>query len=280
MGKTSESNNGKCHICEYDLTFLRQDEKSPCHSCTEWHCLRHLHQFDFCKSLICWDCLYHKYNVDLLSTVCPICKTGGVDQIVHLATKIADFSLLDQLAANGANFDVRERSCYVMEGWAPLLHKGRTPLFYAILSENEDLVRKLITLGGKVTALSYRYPDADIDLFEVANNLNNPDILDLLIEGLTDTEIDYEYLCFAARNGHKDLVQQILDNGEIDLDQKNWMGDTPIFTALYAGHSQIANMLMQYSHDTDIKNINGGSLAEIAKLNGFVNMDNILESKD
>ena len=276
----SESNKNKCNTCEYDLTFLRQDEKSPCNSCTEWHCLRHLQKFDFCESLICWDCLYHKYNVvDLLSPVCPICKTGGVDQIVHLATKIADFSLLDQLAEIGANFDVRERSCYVMEGWAPLLHKGRTPLFYAVLSENLDLVRKLINLGGKVTALSHQNPDADIDLFEVANNLNNPDILDLLIEGLDKVEIDHEYLCFAARNGYQDLVQQILDIGQIDPNQKNWMGDTPIFTALYAGHSQIANMLMQFPPDTDIKNINGGSVTEIAKLNGFVDMDNILDSK-
>jgi hypothetical protein len=276
----SQPTKDKCYVCEFDLSLLRQDSKEPCHSCKQWHCLQHLQQFEFCRSQICRDCLHHKYSVDLLSPVCPICKTGGVDQMVHIATRMADFTLLDQLAVIGANFDVRERSCYVMEGWAPLLHKGRTPLFYAVLSENLDLVRRLINLGGKVTALSHRNPDADIDLFELANNLNNPDILDLLIESLDDVEIDHEYLCFAARNGHQDLVQQLLDIGQINPNQKNWMGDTPLFTALYAGHSQIANMLMQYPPDPDIKNINGASVTEIAKLNGFVDMDSILDSKN
>merc|ERR1712038_1651420 len=81
-------------------------------------------------------------------------------------------------------------------------------------------------------------------------------------------------LLYAARNGHKDIVQILLDNGA-KIDHQSNYGDTALYWAAHYGGKDVVQLLLDRGANTKLKNIFGHTAC---KWNEKV--DNIIQSCD
>ncbi|KAG7271693.1 hypothetical protein CRUP_025554 [Coryphaenoides rupestris] len=61
-------------------------------------------------------------------------------------------------------------------------------------------------------------------------------------------------LYWGCHGGHRDVVELLLGQPNIELNQQNKLGDTPLHAAAWKGYSDIAEMLLNKNARTDIKN--------------------------
>uniref|UniRef100_A0A8C3G1F5 Osteoclast-stimulating factor 1 n=1 Tax=Cyclopterus lumpus TaxID=8103 RepID=A0A8C3G1F5_CYCLU len=61
-------------------------------------------------------------------------------------------------------------------------------------------------------------------------------------------------LYWACHGGHKDVVEVLLSQPNVELNQQNKLGDTALHAAAWKGYSDIVEMLLNKNPRTDIRN--------------------------
>ncbi|NXB31759.1 OSTF1 factor, partial [Eulacestoma nigropectus] len=61
-------------------------------------------------------------------------------------------------------------------------------------------------------------------------------------------------LYWACHGGHKDVVDVLLTQGNLELNQQNKLGDTALHAAAWKGYADIVEMLLEKGARTDLKN--------------------------
>ncbi|KKO99476.1 hypothetical protein THAR02_08415 [Trichoderma harzianum] len=125
-----------------------------------------------------------------------------------------------------------------------------SPLQLAVRNDHTAVVRLL--LEG---AANPGYQDID-NYFKYASKTGNVDMAKLLFRWCGHQPEDSYLLRIAAQNGHKAMVQLLLDEG-LGLESRDKEGNTPLQYAAANGHEAVVKLLLQKGANLNIKNKNG-----------------------
>ena len=144
----------------------------------------------------------------LLITIAAVllvgCGPSVPDLSIHEAVINRDIEAVKQHLAAGTNVDEKDGV-----GW--------TPLHYAAVEGNKEVVELLITKGADVNA--------------------------------KDDQSGETPLHFAAFSGHKEIVELLIAKGA-DVNAKDDDGKTPLDSAIRRKHSEIADLLRKHGAKT------------------------------
>jgi len=103
----------------------------------------------------------------------------------------------------------------------------------------------------------------------------NSDVQTALNRG--DTDHALRLACF---NGHVDVVSQLLQQRDIDINQKNWSGNTALSLACRMGHVDVVSRLLKH-RDIDINKTNqfDDTALSLVCRRGHVDVDDFLDSR-
>lgn len=85
-------------------------------------------------------------------------------------------------------------------------------------------------------------------------------------------------LCYAARDGHRNIVQKLIDKGA-DINSKDVAGFTPLFFAVWQGHMEIVKLLVAKGADVNAKDTRGFNPLHYAVQDGHKDIARFLVSK-
>jgi len=68
----------------------------------------------------------------------------------------------------------------------------------------------------------------------------------------------------AVNNGHIDTLKLLLDRTDLDIDDSNNRGETPLIRASFKGHAEILRYLLTKGADVDIRNSNREDATDVA----------------
>ncbi|XP_035725078.1 nuclear factor NF-kappa-B p100 subunit-like isoform X2 [Vespa mandarinia] len=197
---------------------------------------------------------------------------------------------------------------------------GKTPLHYAVLQNQPVFIKALLTLGADPSICddhgfsplhtAVRIPNAGacVDVL-LSNKLINIEsyndlgwtplqlaaeagsydaVCSLVRVGSNVNNTDKSYgrtvLHIAVEGGHKKIVEFLLRNSDIDINKRNFSGNTALHTAVaYTGTraKELCKLLMQYGADPHIQNNSGSNLDEAEQdINEDVNIKVEAESED
>ena len=225
-----------------------------CGTCKRLTCAQCSTMLEFCGRNICFDCLKGKHqNGTPFESRCSVCHTGLFEARLHQAAKSGDVENIQEICEEGVDVNVRERQCFVQAGWAPLLHKGRTPMYYAVLEGHIDAVGKLLSLGASDNSITSEYPDSHIDIIQLAEENGHPIIKNMLIESFARRKLTEEDISFVVRRGMKDRVTELLDRVPINcIDTEDVFGFTPLQEAIIADDLDMVRLLLEKSSKFDM----------------------------
>ncbi|XP_014220376.1 osteoclast-stimulating factor 1-like [Trichogramma pretiosum] len=106
-----------------------------------------------------------------------------------------------------------------------------------------------------------------LPLHEAARRGNLSFLKECLSSGVSGTGLDSAGntpLYWAARTGHEDCVQLLLELANPAVNAQNKMGDTPLHVAASHGHTNIVNLLLNANCNPAIKNNAGHTAEELA----------------
>jgi len=124
----------------------------------------------------------------------------------------------------------------------------RTPLHYAVLSQNPALVEFLISKGADIKA---RELNGGIPLHFAAYG-GNTAVVSILLQKGSDlhakNNMGQTPAFYAAMNGHLEVLQNLVNRGaEVDIkDTRNW---SPVLLASWSGHTDVVSFLLQKGVD-------------------------------
>ena len=137
--------------------------------------------------------------------------------------------------------------------------RGWTPLHWAIVADDWDLVRELIEAGADISLGSQQ------NALEIAKLMNSETkLIEVFIDAKGVDAIVRDgrtVLIYAAWNGSTEVVKLLIDNGA-DLNHKSNHGDTALMYAARDGHTDVVKFLIDNGVDLNHKN-NGGVTALI-----------------
>ena len=130
---------------------------------------------------------------------------------------------------------------------------GMTPLFWACVDNNIDMVKLLLKHGADInseakdgtTPLSWAY------------SKNNTELVKLLIEHSADVNSKDKYgnslLYQACDNKDIEIVKLLLEH-DADVNIKNKNGETPLSRACYYNLTELVKLLLEHGADVNVKN--------------------------
>lgn len=81
-------------------------------------------------------------------------------------------------------------------------------------------------------------------------------------------------LHWAARSGHLEIAVLLLDpKRKASINYQNKLLDTPLHLAAWGGHVAVVSLLLQHHANTTIKNKDGQTALQLAKVAHFSNLD-------
>ncbi|XP_012528850.1 nuclear factor NF-kappa-B p100 subunit isoform X2 [Monomorium pharaonis] len=177
---------------------------------------------------------------------------------------------------------------------------GKTPLHYAVSQDQPEITKGLLTLGADPNIADHygqtplhravKFPEAEgnIDVLLAEKEINieaNTDlgwtslqlaakagsyyaVRALVKAGADVNSTDMTYgrtaLHIAVEGGHKDIVEFLLKNTKIDVNKRNFSGNTALHTAIVIPGikaKEICALLLKYGADPYIRNYNRESSA-------------------
>ncbi|XP_061169144.1 ankyrin-1-like [Saccostrea echinata] len=155
---------------------------------------------------------------------------------------------------------------------------SKTPLSAAVWNGNLNVVKILLQNGAKVN----QHVDGDDAPLLIAARQDFNDIMDILLKNGADLNYkDCEMenaLHHACHAGSNDVIKTLLDSG-IDINELQIEGYSALHLALMAYNRKTSLILL--AHNPDVSVIaNGKSLVSLACQAGFLDVVNILLSKD
>lgn len=131
-------------------------------------------------------------------------------------------------------------------------YKGRTPLFHAAVEKRLDVVQLLVEEGANLEAVTnekHIEPGSTV-LMACAEKNSRKCFQHLLDKGadIFKTRDDgADALYIAARYGHLDIIEQIIDNGKMEslINRPTFRGRTALQTAAHHGHIQVCKLLLK-----------------------------------
>lgn len=221
-------------------------------------------------------------NLLLLTTIIWAWGSIAVAQIAPDPQEISAFSPLFKAAHNGDAEDVQA----ALEQGGDVTERGnrqRLATHVAGFSSNKEALGALAEAGADLNALDYQL----YDVVTIAAVANDPEMLRTAIAlgnrpDLITSVYDGTALIAAAHLGHHEVVLILIEAGA-PLDHINNLGWTALIEAVVLGdggpaHVQTARYLVKAGADRSIADWNGVTPLEHAKLRGFSDMVEVLET--
>jgi len=212
-----------------------------------------------------WAAVYGRKDiVDLLTA-----KGATPVSTIHLAARAGDLAKVKSFIEEGTDVNSRDKI-------------GQTPLFSAILADNNDITKFLIAKGADVNA---KDQDGSTPLHEAVDK-SNRDIVEILIAKGADVNAKekdgYTALHQAAARGFQDLARLLIANGG-DVNAKStggpMSGRTPLDVASCWGRKDLAELLIAKGADINSRADNGDTPLNSACLRGHKNVAELLIAK-
>ncbi|KAK0707182.1 ankyrin repeat-containing domain protein [Apiosordaria backusii] len=153
--------------------------------------------------------------------------------------------------------------------------EGRTPLWMAAIGDHAFCVRLLLdekadygpgashenrTVLWKAASMGHTDSVRALTMYFRHERL----VHDILLQE-TDTEEQTGALWIAAKNGHKSVVQVLIDFG-MDIDSTGHYGQTPLWIAARHGHAETVSILLREGADKEARDVFDGLTArEVAE---------------
>jgi len=185
---------------------------------------------------------------------------------LHLAVQNGSQEIVEFLISQGADINARDS-------------EGNTPLITALALKKTDTARFLLSKGADV---------------KIKNAQNQPAVILALMNGLNELVVpildsgqdvnerfagNMSILLMATITGNKEVIQLLVDRGA-DVNaaaQEGGMIITPMYAAIFLGHTDIADLFLSRGVDKDFRDKpTGRTLLHIATLKGVRDMVSLL----
>ena len=200
----------------------------------------------------------------LIDKKCDVSISDNNSQTpLHIASYIGNVALVEILLRNKYVVDQCDDS-------------NKTPFFLACEECHKDVVKSLIKYNCNMdirdkigrsalhavctthSMLRYSWFDHEVDRVDIAELLINKKC------GVYDLDdAEHSTLHAACGGGNPWIVKLLLEN-KLDIDQRDKMGETPIFNACRRYHRDVLNLLIEWNCDVNVLNINGLNALNIA----------------
>jgi len=182
-------------------------------------------------------------------------RDGDGRTALHQALAERQKEMVELLLARGADPNATTGPSEL--GWRPIPTRRRigfgkprtrapqpsTPLDYATLHEDKELVQLLLNHGANINL-----PVNEPLLFSVS--IGNPGMAEFLIENGANPRAAIwlqrrNYLHLAGLRGHTAVAELLIKHG-VDVNARDRFGDTPLDCAIRADHESLARLLWKY----------------------------------
>lgn len=143
-----------------------------------------------------------------------------------------------------------------------------SPLHYAVVNHQPEMVRELLTAGADCHVLN----DSGQSPLHCAVVEQHPTIVTMCCEA-SDSLVDVEDgegeapLYISAKLGSESVCRVLLSFGA-KCDQKNVLGNYPLHIAAASGFREVVNALLDYGADVNVKDFEGKTALGMARMNG------------
>jgi ankyrin repeat protein len=136
------------------------------------------------------------------------------------------------------------------------IHERGTPLHFAAIENQKDIVDLLLTAGADLEAR-----DGEFNMTPIgwANEKGHKPMVDYLVARGAATDL-YAAVAF----GLTDRVRQLLMEDRSQINKPNHYG-TPLHEASLWGHADLVRLLLEFGADPSLTNVHGWNALEIAQ---------------
>jgi ankyrin repeat protein len=193
---------------------------------------------------------------------------------LHEAVRNGDITKTKELIRKKADVNYTE----VLENPGAAAVDGWTPLMSAVLTNNFNMVKLLVSSGARVNHLNSYVVNA----FWLAADSGNMEIIKYLAKQGAYIENgnneDVTPLMKAAMNGHFQVVSYLIGL-KADMNKVHKDGDSALMFALANRHSDVARLLVDSGADVNIQNKYGVTALIIAAVEGNEELVRLLVGK-
>ncbi|GAM19071.1 hypothetical protein SAMD00019534_022460 [Acytostelium subglobosum LB1] len=209
--------------------------------------------------------LVDRSNISTRTFVNMTDTTGNT--ALHFAVLKKQDSFVQYLIDNGALLDVENHD------------EGQTPLHWSCISTEASIVYRLVEAGADVHKLDKRGYNALMH----AAQYNNINAVRYLVErgaNLHSTDsMGHTALHWACYQGHASMGRYFIFKG-VDINCIDDQGRTPLHWACHKGHKSVVAMLTTLKANRFIRDKEGNTPSDLARLKDFKEITDFIKSKD